>query len=203
MQQTCRACGGHGVVITDPCPTCHGRGRISARRTLEVNVPPGVDNGMRLPLRGEGEAGDPGAPRGDLILEIHVRDHPIFKREGDHLICQVPVTFSQAALGGAIEVPTLEGPMDFTLKRGVQSGDAVRIPGKGVPNVRTRRPGDLLVVVMVETPRTMTKRQEELFRELAEIDQKHVSPQRKSFFEKVRSLFNPADAQVKDVGERT
>jgi molecular chaperone DnaJ len=193
MQQTCRACGGHGVIITDPCPTCRGRGRVAARRTLEVPVPPGVDTGMHLPLRGEGEAGEPGAPRGDLIVEFHVREHPIFKREGDHLICHVPVTFSQAALGGMIQVPTLDGPMNYALKTGVQSGEAVRIPGKGVPNVRTRRPGDLLMVVSVETPRNLTKRQEELFRELAEIDQKHVSPQRRSFFEKVRNLFTPAE----------
>ncbi len=156
---------------------------------------------MRLPLRGEGEAGEPGAPRGDLFVEIHVREHPIFKREGDHLICQVPVTFGQAALGGEIQVPTLAGPIDYTLKRGVQSGEAVRIPGKGVPNVRTRRPGDLLMVVMVETPRNLTRRQEELFRELAEIDQKHVSPQRRSFFEKVRDLFTPPEPDGKDASE--
>jgi molecular chaperone DnaJ len=201
MQQTCRGCGGRGVVITDPCPTCHGRGRVVARRTLEVNVPPGVDNGMRIPLRGEGEAGQPGAPRGDLVLEIHVREHSIFKREGDHLVCQVPLTVSQAALGGEIQVPTLDGPINHTLKRGIQSGEAVRIPGKGVPNVRSKRPGDLVVVVMVETPRNLTKRQEELFRELAEIDQKHVSPQRKSFFEKLKDLFTPVETETKDADE--
>jgi molecular chaperone DnaJ len=189
IQQTCRACGGSGAVITDPCPTCHGRARVSARRTLEVNVPPGVDDGTQLSLRGEGEAGQPGAGRGDLVCEIRVREHPIFKREGDHLLCHVPITFSQAALGGGIEVPTLDGPLAYTLKRGLQSGEAVRVPGKGVPNLHTRRPGDLVVVLVVETPRTLTKRQEELLREMAEIDKKHVSPQRKSFFEKLKDLF--------------
>jgi molecular chaperone DnaJ len=198
LQQTCRTCGGRGEIITDPCPTCHGRGRVTARRTLEVNVPAGVDNGMRIPLRGEGEAGAPGAPRGDLILEIHVREHPMFKREGDHLVCHVPITFSQAALGGEIDVPTLDGPLNYPLKRGLQSGEAVRIPGKGIPNVRTRRPGDLLVVLVVETPRSMTKRQEELLRELAEIDKKHVSPQRQSFFDKVKRLFTPADGNKEE-----
>jgi molecular chaperone DnaJ len=192
IQQTCRACGGSGAVIVDPCAACHGRGRVRVQRTVEVTIPPGVDTGSQLALRGEGEAGEPGAPRGDLIVEIHVREHPIFKREGDNLICQVPITFSQAALGGPIEVPTLEGPMTYHLKRGVQSGETIRIPGKGVPNLQTRRPGDLLVVLLVETPRHLTKRQEELFRELAEIEQKQVSPQRKSFFEKLRELFTAA-----------
>jgi molecular chaperone DnaJ len=190
IQTTCRGCGGRGVIITDPCPTCHGHGRIKAKRTLDLDIPAGVYTGARLVLRGEGEAGAPGAPRGDLIVLVGVREHSIFKREGDHLICQVPVTISQAALGGEIEVPTLDGPMPYELKRGLQSGDVVHIPGKGMPNVRTGRQGDLLVVVVVETPRSLTKRQEELFRELAEIDQKHVSAQRKSFFEKLRTFFS-------------
>jgi molecular chaperone DnaJ len=154
-----------------------------------------VDDGMQLPVQGEGEAGQPGAPRGDLICEFRVRPHPLFKRQGDHLVCQVPITFSQAALGGTIEVPTLDGPINHALKRGVQSGEAVRIPGKGVPNVHTRRPGDLHVLLVVETPRTLTKRQEELLRELADLDQKHVSPQRKSFFDKVRELFTGTEAE--------
>jgi molecular chaperone DnaJ len=199
VQQTCRACGGRGSVITDPCPSCHGRGRVAAKRTLEVNIPPGVDTGNQIPLRGEGEAGAPGAPRGDLFLQMHVKEHPLFKREGDHLICQVPITFSQAALGGEIAVPTLDGTVNYMLKRGIQSGEAIRIVGKGIPNVRTRRPGDMVAVLLVETPRTLTKRQEELLRELAEIDQKHVSPQRQGFFDKVKRLFTPEpDEKVKE-----
>jgi molecular chaperone DnaJ len=204
IQQTCRACGGSGAVITDPCPTCHGRRRVHIQRTLEVNVPPGVDDGNQLAVHGEGEAGEHGAARGDLICEIHVREHPIFKRERDHLLCQVPITVSQAALGGPIQVPTLDGPMSYTLKRGMQSGESVRIPGKGIPNIHTRRPGDLIVVLLVETPRHLTKRQEELFRELAEIDQKHVSPQRKSFFEKLKELFTgepPEAGEARAQGE--
>jgi molecular chaperone DnaJ len=190
MQQTCRGCGGRGVIITDPCPNCHGQGRVTIKRTLPITVPPGSFTGLQLAVRGEGEAGAPGAPRGDLICQLHVREHPLFKRENDHLICQVPITFSQAALGGPIEVPTLDGPLTHHLKAGLQSGEAVRIAGKGMPNLRNQRKGDLLVVVMVETPRTLNKRQQELFRELAEIDQKHVSPQRKSFFDKLKSLFS-------------
>jgi molecular chaperone DnaJ len=190
VQQTCRGCGGRGVIITDPCSTCHGRGRVEARRTIEVNIPPGVDTGMRIPLRGEGEAGDRSAPRGDLYVQINVREHALFRRERDNLICQVPITFSQAALGGPIEVPTLDGPLTHNLKGGIQSHDVVRIPGKGISNVRSGRRGDLLVVVVVETPKNLTKRQEELLRELAEIEKKHVSPQRKSFFEKLKGLFS-------------
>jgi molecular chaperone DnaJ len=189
VQQTCPGCGGRGTIITDPCGGCHGRGRVQVQRTIEVGVPPGVDSGMRIPIQGEGEAGDPGAPRGDLYCRLRVLDHPLFKRDGDTLICQVPITFSQAALGGDIEVPTLDGPVTHHVKAGIQSNEVVRIPGKGMPNVRSKRKGDLLVVAVVETPRNLTKRQEELLRELAELDHKHVSPERKSFFEKLRDLF--------------
>ncbi|MCI0380108.1 MAG: molecular chaperone DnaJ, partial [Gemmataceae bacterium] len=189
VQQTCRGCGGSGYIITDPCAACVGRGRVAVKRTLEINVPAGAFTGLRFALRGEGEAGAAGAPRGDLICEVEVHDHPLFRRDGDHLICQVPITFSQAALGAEIDVPTLDGPMKHKLKRGIQTGDVVRIGGKGLPNLRTGRSGELLVVVVVETPKNLTKRQEEIFRELAEIDQKHVSPERKSFFEKLKALF--------------
>lgn len=189
VQQTCRGCGGRGSVITDPCPACQGRGRVVAQRTLEITIPPGVDTGTRIRLSGEGEAGQTGAPRGDLFCHIRVREHPIFQRDGVHLVCQVPITFSQAALGGDIEVPTLDGPLTHMLKRGLQSGEVVRIPGKGMPNLRGGHKGDLLVQVLVETPRTLTKRQEELLRELAELDQKHVSPQRRSFLDKLKEFF--------------
>ncbi len=200
MQQTCRGCGGSGYVITDPCANCHGNGRVVVRRTLDVAVPPGVDNGTRIRLNGEGEAGDPGGPRGDLYVLLRVREHPLFQRDGANLICQVPITFSQAALGGEIEVPTLNGALQHHLKRGIQSGEIVRIPGKGMPSLRGTRHGDLLVAVFVETPRHLTKRQEELFRDLAEIDQKHVSPERKSFLEKLRRFF-AADSPSPDAKE--
>jgi molecular chaperone DnaJ len=189
VQQTCRACGGRGSVITDPCPECNGNGRTLVRRTIEVSVPPGVDNGTRIRLSGEGEAGDPGAPRGDLYCLIRVREHELFQRDGNHLVCRVPITFSQAALGAEIEIPTLNGPLSYHLKRGVQAGEVLRIAGRGMPNIRGGRPGDLLVQVLVETPRNLTKRQEELFRELAELDHKHVSAERKSFLDKLRGFF--------------
>jgi molecular chaperone DnaJ len=189
LQQTCTGCGGRGAIITDPCPTCHGEGRVEGRRTIEIEIPPGADNGTRIRFNGEGEAGAPGGPRGDLYCLIRVREHAFFQREGQHLVCQVPITFSQSALGGPIEVPTLDGKISHTLKPGIQSGEVVRINGKGMPSLRGGRKGDLHVQVLVETPRNLTKRQEELFRELAEIDQKHVSPQRKSFLDKLKGLF--------------
>jgi molecular chaperone DnaJ len=201
IQQTCPGCGGRGYVIPDLCSKCRGQGHVTVRRTLEVHVPAGVDNGRRQlpPLRGEGGVGEPGAPRGDLYFEIRVREHAVFKREGEHLIVpELPITFSQAALGGKIEVPTLDGrPVEFELKRGVQSGEIFRIAGKGMPSLRGGRRGDLLFRAVIETPTHLTKRQEELLRELAETEHKSVSPRRKSFFEKIRGLFTGDAAEAK------
>jgi len=199
MQQTCSGCGGRGIIITDPCPTCHGGGRVETRRTLEIDVPPGVDTGTRIRISGEGEAGSPRAPRGDLYCLLRVREHPFFQRDGNNLVCQVPITFSQAALGGEIDVPTLDSAIKHAIKRGMQSGEVVRIAGRGMPNIRGGRTGDLLVQVVVETPRNLTKRQEELLRELAELDKSHVSAQRKSFLEKLREFFTAEPA--KDAAE--
>jgi molecular chaperone DnaJ len=194
VQQTCRGCGGRGAIIVDPCPECHGNGRILARRSLEVHIPPGVDTGNRIRVSGEGEAGDPGAPRGDLYCLVRVREHPFFQRDGVNLVCQVPITFSQAALGAELEVPTLDSKVNYKLKRGVQSGEVLRIAGQGMPSLRGGRPGDLLMQVVVETPRHLTKRHEEIFRELAELDKKHVSPERKSFLDKLKGFFTPETA---------
>jgi molecular chaperone DnaJ len=200
IQQTCHGCGGRGVIITDPCPACQGRCYVAARRSLDVPIPPGVDTRTQVRVSGEGEAGEPGAPRGDLYVTIRVRDHPFFRREGTTLVCQVPITFSQAALGADIEVPTLDGVITHTVKRGTQSGDVARIANQGMPSLRSGRRGDLMVQFVVETPRHLTKRQEELFRELAELEHKNVSPQRKSFLEKLKGFFTaepPApDAQA-------
>jgi molecular chaperone DnaJ len=190
MNTNCNACGGSGNVITDPCPNCRGRGRIQAKRTLEVSIPPGIQTGQRITHRGEGEAGEQGAPRGNFICEIHVRDHDLFRRKGDDLVTQIPITISQAALGAEIEVPSLDAPFKHTIRPGMQSGEVIRIGGKGMPILGAGgRRGDLHVVIVVETPKNLSKRQEELLRELAEIDQKNVSAQRKSFFEKLRGLF--------------
>ena len=189
IQTTCQTCGGRGEVITDPCTTCRGQGRVLAKRRIEVTIPAGVDTGNRIRLAGEGESGDDGAPRGDLYCLLRVRAHPLFQRDGLDLICQVPLSFSLAALGGEIEVPTLQGRETVTLPRGVQFGDTFRLRGKGMPDPRGRGQGDLIVQTLIEAPKKLTKRQEELFRELAEIEKAHVTPQRKGFLDKLRDWF--------------
>jgi molecular chaperone DnaJ len=195
LQQTCGACRGQGVVITDPCRTCHGAGAVEAQRELSVSIPAGIDDGMTIRLQGEGEAGDPGAPPGDLYCVVRVRPHKLFVRQGLELHCEVPITFSQAALGGSLDVPTLEGKyIHATLQRGTQSGDEIRVPGKGMPHVRGGRAGELVVHLRVVTPRNLTKRQEELLRELAELDGNHVPPERKSFLDRVKEFFTTAAA---------
>ena len=192
IQQTCGACGGQGTVITDPCRTCHGRGALEVERALTVNIPPGVDNDVSIRLSGEGEAGERGAPPGDLYCVLRVRKHPLFVRHGQDLHCEVPVTISQAALGRSIEVPTLDGQfVTQALKRGTQSGDEVRIAGKGMPHLRGGRSGDLIVHVKLATPRRLTKRQEELFHELEEIDGTEIPPEHKSFLDRIRDFFTP------------
>ena len=188
-----RRAGRRGAVITDPCGHCHGAGRVTVRRTIDVNIPPGVDTGIRVRVPGEGEPGDAGAARGDLFVGVRVRDHQFFQRDGNQLICQVPVTVSQAALGAEIDVPTLDGAIKHPLPSGVQSGEVIRVAGQGMPSIRGGRRGDLHVQIVVETPRNLTKRQEELFRELAEIEKKNVSATRKGFLEKLKEFFAPAE----------
>jgi len=190
---TCPGCRGKGRLIRDPCGCCRGTGRVLSTRTIEVEIPPGVDTGTRIRLRGEGEPGDDGAPRGDLYCYITVREHPLFQREGPNLVCRVPITFSQAALGGEIEVPTLDGTKKLTIKRGTQFGDVYRLKGEGIADPRTGRRGDLLVQVYIEVPKRLTKRQEELLREFAETENANVTPQRKSFFETLKQYFSSSE----------
>jgi molecular chaperone DnaJ len=190
---TCPGCHGRGTQIREPCPECNGTGRISAKRTIAVEVPAGVDTGMKLRVPGEGEPGDNGAPRGDLYCYVSVREHPLFHREGLNLICQVPIAFTQAALGAEIEVPSLLGKQRLSVPRGTQSGEVFHLRGQGMPHPHGRGRGDLVVQVIIETPRKLTKRQEEILRELAELEQRHVSPERKSFFDKLRDYFAPPD----------
>jgi len=186
---TCPGCGGEGVRVTDPCSGCRGTGRVLTPVNLKVDIPPGVESGMLLQVRGQGEPGDPGAPRGNLRIQVLVRKHTFFERNRNDLFCQVPISFAQAVLGGDIEVPTLDGPDRLHVPRGTQSGDVLRLKGRGMPDIGGRGRGDELVEVVLETPRTLSARQEELFRELAELDHEDVSPKRKSFFEKLRDYF--------------
>src|SRR5262249_30517566 len=163
---TCPACGGEGVRITDPCPNCKGAGRVPTTVHLQVNIPPGIESGMWLQQRNQGELGDVGVPRGNLRVQILVKKHPFFERRRNDLYCQVPISFAQAALGAEIDVPTLDGPDRLQVPRGTQSGDILRLRGRGMPDIGGRGRGDELVEVLVETPRHLTARQEELLRKL-------------------------------------
>jgi len=161
VQQTCPACKGAGTTISDPCSDCHGRGRIRKTRTLSVKVPAGVDDGDRIRLSGEGEAGRNGGPAGDLYVELRVRKHNIFERDGANLACEIPISFATATLGGEVELPTLDGNVSLKVPAGTQSGKVFRLRGKGVKTVRDPRQGDLFAQVAVETPIHLTSEQQE------------------------------------------
>lgn len=189
ISRTCSTCGGEGSVITTPCDRCKGKGEIQTERTITVKIPAGVDTGTRIRVEGEGEPGIRGGPPGDLYLYINVKPHPIFRREGNDLICEVPISFPQAALGCEIDVPTLEGKVKLKIPPGTQTGQSFRFRGKGVPAPGRHKRGDLHVVVRIETPTKLTRRQRELLEEFARISNDDVMPQKKSFFEKVKELF--------------
>lgn len=189
LQTTCPACGGAGQVIRDKCPKCAGSGRQAKRVKLEVKVPAGVDNGMQLCLRGEGEPGPGGGPRGDLYVDLRVKEHPLFDREGRNLLCQIPVTYTQLCLGAEIEIPLLRGRHNLEIPAGTQPDEAFRLTGKGLPDPHGGPRGDLFVHLHLEVPRKLEERQEELLRELAEEEKTNVSAHRKSFFEKLKDYF--------------
>ena len=193
VQQTCPTCRGKGKSISDPCGSCHGQGRVERTKTLSVKVPPGVDTGDRIRLSGEGEAGPDGGPPGDLFVQMSVTQHAIFERDGKNLYCEVPITFADAALGGELEVPTLDGRVKLKIPPGTQTGKLFRLRGKGVKQVRGGTVGDLLCRAAVETPVSLNKRQKELFRELQESlgeGGKSQSPRQSSWFEGVKSFFD-------------
>jgi molecular chaperone DnaJ len=192
MAQTCPTCHGSGKVISDPCTACHGAGRVKHHKTLSVKIPVGVDDGDRIRLSGEGEAGVNGGPAGDLYVVINLREHTVFKRDGNDLHCEMPVSFSTAALGGEIVIPTLEGEAKLKIPAETQTGQIFRLRGKGIKGVRSSAHGDLMCHVVLETPVRLTERQKELLRELEEINVKDSSrhnPRAKSFMDKVREFF--------------
>jgi molecular chaperone DnaJ len=186
VQTTCPACRGQGQIIREKCPSCNGSGREHKRVRIEVKVPPGIDNGMQLCLRGEGDPGNNGGPRGDLFCDMRVAAHPLFQRDGHDLRCRVPVSFTQAALGTDIDIPLLDGTHRLEVPPGSQPGEIFKLRGRGMPDPHSRRKGDLLIELQVEVPKRLTPRQEELLRELAELEQKEVGPHHKSFFEKLK-----------------
>jgi molecular chaperone DnaJ len=189
IAKTCGACNGQGQVIASPCPDCNGGGVQRTRHTLSVKVPAGVDTGSRLKLRGEGEAGVGGGPPGDLYILCQVAEHPIFQRDQNDIICEVPVSFAQAALGTEIDVPTLNGVRKVKVPAGTQGGATFRLRGLGVPDPASGYDvGDQVVRIVVETPRKLSPKQRELLEEFARISGEEVHPLSKSFFEKVKSL---------------
>ena len=189
IAKTCGQCNGQGTVIKDPCRSCGGSGVMQKSQSLSLKIPAGVDAGSRLKLRGEGESGRNGGPAGDLYVVLDVRNHPLFSRQGGDIICEVPISFPQAALGAEIDVPTLEGKLKVKIAAGTQSGAVVRLKGKGVPDLRGSGRGDELVRVLVETPRKLTSRQRELLEEFARSSGEEVNPLSKGFFDKVKEMF--------------
>ena len=193
IQQTCPHCHGTGKIIADPCTDCHGQGRKEKQKTLSVRIPAGVDNGDRVRLAGEGEAGINGGPAGDLYVQVFVKSHPLFQRDGDNLHCEVPIRFATAALGGELEVPTLDGnKVSLKIPPETQTGKQFRLRSKGVKSVRSSMTGDLICRVVVETPVNLTRRQRELLEELDatmhEGGKKH-SPQEHGFMDKAKDFF--------------
>ncbi|MBL4585078.1 MAG: molecular chaperone DnaJ [Pseudomonadales bacterium] len=190
VQQTCPRCRGTGKMIKDPCRTCSGEGLVQDSKTLSVKVPAGVDNGDRIRLAGEGEAGTLGGPSGDLYVQISVKEHAIFERDGRNLYCDVPISFVDAALGGALEVPTLEGRVNLKIPGETQTGKMFRVRGKGVVSVRGGGPGDLLCRVSVETPIKLSKKQKELLKKFQDsLKSGDHTPQKSTWFDGVKNFF--------------
>jgi len=189
IAQTCPRCHGRGKTVDKPCPVCRGEGRRDKTSTIKIKVPAGVDTGSRLRSSGNGEAGLRGAPNGDLYVILHVKPHDIFQRDGDDLICDVPISFVQAALGGELEVPTLTGNAQIKVSPGTQSGTTFRLKGKGVKNVQGYGFGDLLVRAIVEVPDKLNTAQRAKLEEFAALCDETVNPRGKSFFEKAKNLF--------------
>ncbi len=189
LSRTCTHCNGEGRIIADPCDRCQGRKRIHRERTLSVKIPPGVETGSRLRLSGEGEAGVNGGPPGDLYVVIAVRDHPHFVREGNDIICNVPISFVKAILGGKIEVPTLTGSISMNIPPGTQPGSMLRIKGKGIADIRGHGIGDEIVKISVEIPKKLSAKQRELLEEYAKAIGEEVGKGESTFFEKVKNMF--------------
>ena len=189
IAKTCGQCNGQGTVIKDPCRSCGGSAVMQKSQSLSLKIPAGVDAGSRLKLRGEGEAGAAGGPAGDLYVVVRVQEHPLFRREENDMICDMPLSFPQAALGADIEVPTLEGKMRMRIPPGTQSGAVFKLKGKGIADLHGYGRGDHLVRVVMETPRKLTSRQRELLEEFARLSGEEVHPLSKGFLEKVKEMF--------------
>ena len=193
MQTTCPACRGAGKIIRHKCNTCYGSGREDETMTQSVKVPAGMDNGMQLCLQGEGDTGPQGGPRGDLYVDVHVKEHSLFERHGTQLACRVPITYTQAALGAHVEIPLIEGRHDLEIPAGTQPGKVFRLRGKGMPDPRGGRVGDLHVEIQLVVPKRMGEEHEDLLRRLADLEQTEVNPHQKSWLDKIKDLLTGED----------
>jgi molecular chaperone DnaJ len=187
---TCSACHGTGEIIKNPCRDCSGTGHVRKKRSIKIRIPAGIDEGQTISLRGEGNAGRNGGPAGDLLVTVSVRPHPFFTRDGTNVICEIPVTFVQAALGAELEVPTLDGKVKYTIPEGTQSGSTFRLKGKGIPRINSNVRGDQYVRVFVEVPKNLNEKQKNLLRQFGEAVGEQSYEKRKSFFEKFRDTFS-------------
>ena len=186
--QPCPKCGGQGKIIKEPCTTCRGKGKVRRNKTLKVKIPAGIDDGQSIRVRDEGSAGNNGGPNGDVLVTVHIRKHPIFVRDGANVLCEMPITFTQAALGAVIEVPTLDGKVRYTIPEGTQTGTTFRLRGKGIEYLGYKTRGDQFVTVVVETPQKLTNEQKELLRKLEECCHEDAQPKKKGFFERLKDL---------------
>ncbi len=194
VERTCPTCHGRGQTITDPCTKCHGQGRVQEERSLSVNIPAGIEDGTRIRLTGEGEAGLRGGPAGDLYIFMSVKPHPFFQRDGADLYCSVPISMTTAALGGKFEVSTLDGTKSrVTVPEGTQAGKQFRLKGKGMPIMRSSQMGDLYIQIMIETPQKLSKRQRELLQEFDELSSKENNPESSGFFSRMKDFFDLSD----------
>ncbi len=189
IHTTCPHCRGEGRIVTDACRQCRGRGKVKAVREIRVKIPQGISDGTRLKITGEGEPGRNAAPPGDLYVVVRIKEHPYFERIGEHVACEIPVSFSQAALGCEVEVPTLEGTRKLTVPRGTQTGDILRIKGIGLPVLHGLSRGDQLVRIYAEVPRRLNARQEELLREFAQSEKVKVTPRKRGLLSRMKGLF--------------
>lgn len=187
--KTCDVCHGEGKIITDPCGTCSGKGKIRKNVKIKINIPAGIDDGQTISLRGEGEPGLKGGPAGDLYISIRVRAHSLFQRQGNDVICDIPITFVQAALGAELEVPTLDGKVKYNIPEGTQTGSVFRLKSKGIPFIRGNGRGDQYVKVNVEVPKKLNERQKDILKEFAEISGDETHEERKGFFDKMKDAF--------------
>lgn len=184
-QRSCQRCGGRGKIIKNPCKNCNGKGRVKINKRLEVNIPSGIDDRQNIVLRGQGSAGVNGGPSGDLIIEVRVKEDKIFKREGNNIYCEVPISFAEAALGAEIDVPVLGGGSEkFKIPEGTQSGTNFTLKNKGIPDINSKRKGDLIITVAVETPKNLNSKQKELLNAFAESLGENNSVKKQSFFKK-------------------